>query len=50
MGLEPRLNLARERAEVGHALQFVIGKFDVKVILEPREQIRESAGCRCRAP
>ena len=37
--LQPRLNLARQRAEVGHALQFVVRQLDMKMILQPGQQI-----------
>ena len=37
--LQPRLNLAGQGAEVGHALQFVVRQFDVKMIFQFREQI-----------
>src|SRR5579863_583198 len=36
--LKSRLNFSRQRAKVGHALQFVIRQFDVKVVLEPGEE------------
>src|SRR5208283_5572763 len=37
--LQPRLNLASQRAEVGHALQFVIRELDAEVILQFRQQV-----------
>src|SRR5579872_3283707 len=37
--LQASLNLARQRAEVGHSLQFVVRKLDMKMILQFRQQI-----------
>ena len=37
---QPRLYAAGEGPEVGDSLQFVVGKFDVEVMLKPGKQIQ----------
>jgi hypothetical protein len=37
--LQPGLNLPRQRTEIGNALQFVIRKFYVKMILQLGQQV-----------
>jgi len=37
--LQPRLNFAGQRAEVGDPLHFVVGQFHMKVVLQAGQQI-----------
>jgi len=38
--LQARLDAFRERLEIAHSLNFVIGQFDIEVIFQPRKQVQ----------
>jgi hypothetical protein len=42
---QSRLNSIGEGSKIGHALQFVIGEFDVEVALQLRQEDPEPEGC-----